>query len=225
MKGGAGRVVLVLGTLALLSACSSSDSGSAATGGAGGGRASEGGRGGAWADGNPSGGAAGDETHGGAGGGTGGLGGGGIVGSGGVGSGVGGSAGSGVVAGAAGDSAGSLAGAAGGAGMGGNRGGSGGGAGSNVPVTSCQLPITGSCLNPGYQCVDFTDADTAAQQAGCPTSDYQAWFALPCYEHFNAGCLFGTPGVAGCHIVWRETGGNYLLDCAVQGGTPFRPGG
>jgi len=90
-------------------------------------------------------------------------------------------------------------------------------------VTSCELPITGSCLEPGYSCIDYTDADVTAAEASCLTSSYQSWFALPCSDHFNSGCLFGTPGAPGCRVLWRATGGNFFVHCVEMGGTIILP--
>ena len=103
----------------------------------------------------------------------------------------------------------------------GGAGGIGGGGMAGTPAPPCALPITGSCLSTGYQCIDYTDSDLSAEIASCGSTGI--WSNLPCQDHFNLGCHFDTPVVDSCEVVWRETGGNYYAFCQSDGGKPIFP--
>jgi hypothetical protein len=72
-----------------------------------------------------------------------------------------------------------------------------------------------------YECDDYTDVDTSVAMSGCATT--WSWSTQPCQNHFTLGCRFGTPGTPGCVVRWRETGGNYLVVCASNGGVAVPP--
>lgn len=222
-SGKMGRSAWILGLLASLIACSSGPragtggiAGSIGFGGGGGPSAAGGGGAVGGTVGGMGGGAAGGvgESP------SGGAGGGGIAARGGA---TGGGDGGGGIAGpgGAGGRGGAQAGGGAGRGSGGTAGAGGpGGEGSQSP---CQLAVTGSCLMPDYQCIDYTTADATAQQADCPTAASQSWSPRPCAAgEFLAGCMFGTPGTEGCSVTWREgPTANFLTTCdGLWQGTP-----
>jgi len=107
-----------------------------------------------------------------------------------------------------GGSAGGVGGSASGSAGAGGAGGDGGG-GPPDAAALCGLPVTGSCLEPNYSCIDFTGAGRPGRM---PVR------VQPVAAAMHPGCRFGTPGAAGCYVTWRTTGGNYFVECGLQGG-------